>query len=212
MPDPETTPRWLPLCAMALLAAAAAGVAAPSPTRNLARNRSFEADENKDGLPDGWEPIELCTPYRTTRCERNTAAASHGSCSAMIRQGSLYLTITGTAGWVQRRIVEQGGGKTFRVSVQVRAAKPKKNSPYVKAVFPTRVRLYLFGEDPKTGNDYTGAASPIFEVGPEWQKVSHTNTFPAHIAAVSLILAREAQNGGGDVWFDRVEVVEVRPE
>jgi len=189
---------------------ATAHAAEPAASENLVRNPSFEKDEDQDGLPDGWEPIELCTPYRTTKCEHDRSAASEGKCSAMIRQGHLYLSITGTAGWIQRRIVEQGGGKTFRVSVHVRARKPEKSSPYVKTIFPTRVRLYLFGEVPKAGSDYTGAASSVSEIGEEWQEISHTNTFGANIAAVCLILAREAQVGGGDVCFDRVEVVETK--
>ena len=194
----------------AVFLVATAHAAEPTTVENLARNPSFEQDANKDGLPDGWKPIDLCTPHRTTKCEHDRSMAREGQCSAMIRQGHLYLKITGTAGWIQRGIVDQGGGKTFRVSVHVRARKPEKNNPYVKTIFPTRVRLYLFGEEPKKGSDYTGAASPVFEIGEEWQKISHTNTFAPSIAAMSLILAREAQVGGGDVCFDKVEVVQIK--
>lgn len=45
--------------------------------------------------------------------------------------------------------------------------------------------------------------------GEEWQKITHTVTFARDITQVSLILAREAQIGGGHVWFDSVDVVEV---
>ena len=188
------------------------GVAAPVPeasaAKNLARNPSFELDENQDGMRDDWQPFEL-HPHRTSQCKRSNVVSHDGRHSAKITQGHLYAAITGTAGWIQRRIVDRGGGKTFRVSVYVRAGKPAQPSRYVKTIFPTCVRLYLFGENPKTGNDYSGAASPIFEIGPEWQEISHTNTFARNIAAVSLILAREAQIGGGDVWFDDVEVREI---
>jgi len=198
------------LCLLTLLAAhMARGEAAPAATRNLTRNAGFELDANEDGVPDDWESIDLCTPYRTTKCSLDAQVAHAGERSAMIAQGHLYLVITGTMGWIQRAIVGQGGGKTFRVSAYVRAGKPAKNNPYVKTFFPTRVRLYLFGEDPKRGPDYTGAASPIFDVGEEWQKITHTVTFARDITQVSLILAREAQIGGGHVWFDSVEVVEV---
>ena len=186
------------------------GETAQAAAKNLARNPSFELDANKDGAPDEWAPIQLCTPYRTTKCSLDTNVAHAGQRSAMIAQGHLYLIITGTKGWLQRGVVQKGGGRTFRVSVYVRAGKPKKNNAYVKSVFPTRVRLYLFGDDPKRGLDYTGAASPIFDIGPEWQKITHTVTFARAITSVSLILAREAQREGGDVWFDSVEVVEVK--
>ena len=200
----------LGLCLTVMLVAPTAwSESAPATAQNLARNPSFELDENKDGVPDDWEPFDLCTPYRTTRCSHDAQAAHAGRRSAMIMQGDLYLAITGTMGWLQRGIVDQGGGKTFRVSAYVRAGEPEKNNPYVKTFFPTRVRLYLFGEDSKRGPDYTGAASPVFDIGPEWRRIVHTVTFARDITKVSLILAREAQIGGGHVWFDSVEVVEV---
>lgn len=207
--------RWAMVLLVVVMAAQAPGPfmvsgAEPSGAKNLARNPSFEVDEDQNGMPDDWEPFELCTPYRTSKCKYDRLTSYHGEHSAMITQGNLYAAITGTAGWIQRRIVNRGGGKTFRVSVYVRAGKPETANPYVKEIFPTRVRLYLFGEDPKRGSDYSGAASPVFEVGEEWQKISHTNTFPRNITAVSLILAREAQVGGGHVWFDHVEVVEAK--
>ena len=196
---------------LALLLAAHAALAGPAPeaARNLTRNPSFERDDDQDGVPDDWVPFELCTPHRTTKCILDAQTAHAGERSAKVEQGHLYLVITGTMGWIQRGVVDHAGGKTFRVSAYVRAGKPAKNNPYVKTFFPTRVRLYFFGENPKRGADYTGAASPIFDVGPEWQRIAHTVTFPGHITRASLILAREAQRGGGDVWFDSVEVVEV---
>jgi len=198
------------LCLWIVVLLAAASAAAPSAARNLARNPSFELDANKDGAPDAWEPFELCTPYHTTECSLDSQVAHEGERSAMIAQGSLYCTITGTMGWLQRGIIDHGGGKTYRVSAYVRAGKPEKASGYIKTIFPTRVRLYLFGEDPKRGPDYTGAASPIFDIGPEWKKITRTVTFARDITNVSLLLAREAQIGGGHVWFDCVEVVEVK--
>lgn len=203
-------PWLLGVWAMALwLVAAAASAPEVAAVRNLCRNPGFELDKNQDGMPDDWESVELHA-HRTSQCKHDRQISYAGHCSAMITQGSLYATITGTAGWIQRRMVERGGGKTLRVSVYVRAGEPEQVNRYVKTIFPTRVRLYLFGEDRKTGTDYSGAASPVFEIGPEWQKISHTNTFPRNITAVSLILAREAQVGGGHVWFDNVEVVEVK--
>lgn len=198
------------LCLAGLLGARTAwGAEVPAAAKNLVRNPSFELDANENGEPDAWEPFELCTPYRTSECSLDSQVAYEGERSAMVTQGSLYCTITGTMGWLQRGLVDHGGGKTYRVSAYVRAGKPEKVSGYIKTIFPTRVRLYLFGEDPNRGPDYTDAASPIFDVGPEWQKTTHTVTFARDIAKVSLILAREAQIGGGHVWFDSVEVVEV---
>ena len=135
----------LGLCLAALLAARiSCGAEAPATAKNLARNPSFELDVNKDGSPDAWDPFELCTPHHTTQCSRDAQVAREGKHSAMIAQGSLYCTITGTKGWLQHGIVEKGGGKTYRVSVYVRAGKPEKVSGYIKTIFPTRVRLYLF--------------------------------------------------------------------
>lgn len=205
--------RCLILAGPLLLVAATAGSETSPQSRNQVRNPSFELDADGNGIPDGWQPYRLCTPYGAGECTRDRSASYDGMSSARITQGHIYAAITGSTGWLQNGIVDRGGGKTFRVSVYVRAGKPEPSQwdGYVKTIFPTRVRLYLFGHDPVLGDDYEGAASPIYEVGPEWRKISHTNTFGPSIHSVSVLLAREAQVGGGDVWFDRVEVVEVRP-
>ncbi|MBI3945903.1 MAG: hypothetical protein HY321_08285 [Armatimonadetes bacterium] len=197
----------LALAGAALLALAVVGRTADA-VRNLARNPSFE--QEKEGVVMDWRPIELWTQSRTSRCRRDPRVFHTGQAAGLITQGHVYASVTGTAGWLQEKIVPKGAGRTFQVSVWARAGKPAPSrwDDYIQEVFPTRVRLYLFGEDPKMGADYSGAASPVFEIGPEWRKITHTNAFGPNIGAVSVVLARLAQVGGGDVWFDDVEVVE----
>ncbi|MDP6778656.1 MAG: hypothetical protein QGI83_18020 [Candidatus Latescibacteria bacterium] len=204
---------WFVTALVALCGLGGSGAETPPPSQNLVRNPSFELDANGDGIPDAWQPYRLCTPYGAGECTQDGSISYDGASSGRITQGHIYAAITGSTGWLQQGIVERGGGRTFRVSVYVRAGKPVPSrwDGYVKSIFPTRVRLYLFGHDPLRGDDYEGAASPIIEVGTEWQEISHTNTFAPPIHSVSVLLAREAQVGGGDVWFDRVEVVEARP-
>ncbi len=206
--------RHLSMCAaMFLLMTGWATAETPPTSGNLAQNPSFELDRDQDGLPDAWEPFQLCTPYATTECRYERSISYHGESSAMIAQGDLYLAITGTAGWIQRGVVDRGGGKTLNASVYVRAGEPAPGArnPFVKEIFPTRVRIYLFGHDPDRGDDFEGAASVVYEIGPEWKKISHANTFRRDITTVNLVLAREAHVGGGDIWFDKVVVLEVEP-
>lgn len=123
--------------------------------------------------------------------------ARTGRCSAKVTRGSIYGDITGVGSWAQRGVVENGGGRTFSLSAWARASER------------TLVRLYLYGYDLEWGDDFDGAASEAFQVGTEWQEVSHTNNFGPSIEEVHVVLVRTVQTFGGDVWFDDVNLVEV---
>jgi hypothetical protein len=163
---------------------------------NLVRNAGFETDLDDDGIPDGWEPFDLRSDRRTVEYSRDQEVARTGAHSVKITRGSIYGDVTGVGAWAQRDVVVTGGGRTFTLSAYVRASEP------------TQVTLYLYGSDPEWGDDFDGAASEVFQVETEWQKVSHTNSFGPAVEGVHVVLARTPQTFGGDVWFDDVELIE----
>ncbi len=165
--------------------------------QNLVKNPSFEIGSNKEGIPDDWQPLDLISDWRTVEYSHDDEVAHTGKYSVKISKGNVYLKITGLGSWAQKGVVENGAGRTFTLST------------YIKASELTRVQLYLFGNDPDWGDDFDGAASQVFEVDTNWQKISHTNTFGPSIAAVHIVFVRIVQIGGGDVWFDDVELVEL---
>ena len=164
---------------------------------NLISNPSFETDSNGDGVPDGWQPMEIMDQWETAEYALDNAVARTGKCSVKIARGSLYGDCTGVGSWAQRDVVSDGSGRTFRLSAYARASEP------------TIVQLYLYGCDPEWGDDFDNAASEAFEVGTEWQKISHGTSLAPSVREVHVVLARAVQTFGGDVWFDDVELVEV---
>ena len=164
---------------------------------NLISNASFETDSSGDGVPDGWQPLELMNQWKTVDYALDTTVARTGKASAKITGGKIYGDCTGVGSWAQRDVVSDGSGRTFALSVYARASEP------------TIVQLYLYGHDPAWGDDFNGAASEAFRVGPEWRKISHENSLAPSVKQVHVVLARAVQTFGGDVWFDDVELVEV---
>jgi hypothetical protein len=165
---------------------------------NLVRNPSFEADSNGDGIPDEWAPLELMDQWETVQYLADDTVARTGNASVKITRGSIYGDCTGVGSWTQRNVVHEGAGQTFELSAYARASEP------------TIVQLYLFGHDPGWGDDFDGAASQAFEVGPEWKSISHSNSLAPTVKQVHVVLARAVQTFGGDVWFDDVQLAEVK--
>ena len=164
---------------------------------NLISNPGFEMDSDGDGIPDGWQPLELMGQWKTVAYTLDDTVARKGEASAKITRGSIYGDCTGVGSWAQRDVVSHGSGRTFALSAYVRASEP------------TMVQLYLYGHDPEWGDDFDGAASEPVRVGPEWQRISHRNSLAPSVRQVHVVLARAVQTFGGDVWFDDVELIEV---
>ena len=164
---------------------------------NLICNPGFERDSSGDGVPDGWQPLELMDQWETVEYVLDRTVARTGNRAGKITTGKLYGDCTGMGSWTQRDVVSDGAGRTFVLSAYARASEP------------TVVQLYLYGHDPEWGDDFDDGASEAFEVGPEWQKISHENSMGPSVEQVHVVLARAVQTFGGDVWFDDVELVEV---
>ena len=99
--------------------------------------------------------------------------------------------------WIEQKVAGSGANKTYTLSAWVKAS-----------LDPTRVRLCVYGWDPNWGNDFEGGVSPRFDVGTEWQRISWTRTFGPDITDVHVMVKREHQVLGGDVWIDDVQLEE----
>ena len=97
--------------------------------------------------------------------------------------------------WVEQKVCDRGSEKTYTLSAWVKAS-----------VDPTRVRLCIHGFNPKWGNDYEGGVSPWFDIGTQWQRISWTRTLGLGIAQVYVMVKREHQILGGDLWIDAVQL------
>lgn len=184
---------------------------------NLVRNPGFE--ENAEGLPAGWEVFDYFPnlPTHSGSCSVDSKVAHTGKCSVQIPPVQSYMDKSRANGCFQQ-IADRGGGKTFLVSAWVKASPrpPLKYESYYRQQEmtlseTTRVRIFLYGYRPGGGWEYAGAASPIFQVGTDWQKITHQVIFPPDITKVNLVLMRPFQIGLAQVWFDDVEVREIKP-
>ncbi|MBI3948659.1 MAG: heparinase II/III family protein [Armatimonadetes bacterium] len=99
--------------------------------------------------------------------------------------------------WVEQKVPGSWANKTVTLSAWVKAS-----------LDPTRVRLCIYGLNPKWGNDYEGGVSPKFDVGTEWQRITWTRTFGPDITDVYVMVKREHQVLGGDIWVDDVQLEE----
>jgi len=187
------------------------------PGDNLVRNSGFE--ESTDGLPSDWQPFDYSPnrPDNPIMWSRDDQVAHTGKSSVQIPPLRSYMDITKTNGCMQQ-VSAHGGEKTFIVSAWVKAAPPPsleferyyRQQDMLHLVRPTtRVRVFLCGYRPGWGWEYAGAASPVFQVGTEWQMVTRQVTFPPGITRVNLILTRPYQIGKAPVWFDDVSVTMV---
>ena len=165
------------------------------PGENLVTNPDME--ESKQDQPVGWKLFDLFpgTSWWKKQVIYDDTVAHTGKHSLKMESLLLYQKHTYPFAWIQERVVGQGSNEAFKVSAWVKASKP------------TKVRLCLYGHEPGWGIAASGALSPIFTVGPEWEHISHENAFGPGITDVNLVLIRCLQIEGGEVWFDDVEVM-----
>ena len=100
-------------------------------------------------------------------------------------------------GWIEQKVSGVGANKTYTLSAWVKSS-----------LEPTRVRLCIYGWNPAWGRDFEGGVSPRFNVGTEWQRISWTRRFGPKITDVYVMVKREHQVLGGDVWIDDVQLEE----
>ena len=60
--------------------------------------------------------------------------------------------------------------------------------------------------EPGVGKGFRWRRVARFEVGTEWQRISWTRSFGPEIADVYVMIKREHQVLGGDVWIDDVQL------
>ncbi|MBI3945277.1 MAG: alginate lyase family protein [Armatimonadetes bacterium] len=171
---------------------------APLAGRNKLRNAGFEINEQTH--PGAANPWEARSSYHLVKFR-----ADHEYDAAVVHSGGRSLKIPGLTwaneatrdGWIEQRVPGVGAGKTYTLSAWVKASQD-----------PTRARLVIYGWNPKWGNDYEGGVSPMFDVGTEWQRVAWTRAFGPGITDVRVMVKREHQVIGGDVWIDDIQLEE----
>ncbi|MBI3945657.1 MAG: carbohydrate binding domain-containing protein, partial [Armatimonadetes bacterium] len=166
--------------------------------KNKIPNGGFEI--NYKTRPDVASPWETWCSYHWVkwrpRYDCDAEVAHSGRHSLRIRQTNWANQAT-QDGWIEQRVPGVGANKTYTLSAWVKSD-----------LAPTRVRLCLYGFNPKWGSDYEGGVSPVFEIGTEWQRITWTRTFGPEITDVRVMVKREHQVMGGDVWIDDVQLEE----
>ncbi|MBI3947526.1 MAG: alginate lyase family protein [Armatimonadetes bacterium] len=166
--------------------------------KNKLLNAGFEVDPrtipDADGLWDARSSYHLAR-FRAAH-EYDAEVARSGGRSLKIPEVNWANEAT-RDGWIEQRVPGVGAGKTYTLSAWV------KSSPA-----PTRARLCIYGWNPKWGSDYEGGVSPVFDVGKEWQRITWTRSFGPDITEVRVMVKREHQVLGGDLWIDDVQLEE----
>ena len=185
---------WLVLCWSACQAGAV----------NLVRNASFEVGEVAKLPPDQWDFFWFWTGFgwseeaekriQDSLWKIDDQVAHSGKRSAKICHRDFYNRVDYEGGYVQRAVTTATGDRTYTLSA------------YVKASKPTKCRLFLWGETPDWGPEYDNAESPAFAADKEWQRISHTVTFRPEIETVNILILRERNVLGGDLWIDDVQL------
>jgi hypothetical protein len=166
--------------------------------KNKVANAGFEIDpERARGADDPWKCwssyhfAKFMAPH-----EYDDQVAHSGGRSLKIEEANWANEAT-RDGWIEQEVPGVGTGKTLTLSAWVKASKD-----------PTRVRLCIYGWDPEWGRDFEAGVSPKFDIGTEWQRISWTRSFGANITKVHVMVKREHQVLGGDVWIDDVQLEE----
>lgn len=161
-------------------------------------NGGFEAaTEPIAGVPSPWQ--NGCSYHFAkfrARAEIDRQVAHTGKQSLKILQSNWANEAT-QDGWIEQKASGAGANKTCTLSAWVKAN-----------LEPTKVRLCIYGYNPRWGNDYEGGVSPPIDIGTQWQRISWTRSFGPEITDVYVMVKREHQVMGGDVWIDDVALEE----
>ncbi|MBI3945281.1 MAG: alginate lyase family protein [Armatimonadetes bacterium] len=166
--------------------------------KNKVANGGFEVSGETDpeaaGLWSFWSSYHF-VKFRA-KCHYDTEVAHSGRGSLKIANTNWYGAVSQDA-WAVQKVPGSWANKTVTLSAWVKAN-----------LAPTRVRLCIYGLNPKWGNDFEGGVSPVFEIGTEWQRITWTRTFGPDITDVRVMMKREHQVFGGDLWIDDVQLEE----
>mgnify|MGYP005847694017 CR=1 FL=1 len=178
---------------------AVAHPATPAGT-NLLANGDFESGWGPAAaVPSPWESASSYhfVKFRA-RCQHDREVAHRGTCSLKILQTNWANEAT-QDGWIEQKLTGGGANRTYTLSAWVKAS-----------LAPTKVRLCLYGFRPNWGYDYEGGVSPAWDVGTQWQQITWTRTFGPGITDVHVMVKREHQVLGGDLWIDDMRLEEVQ--
>ena len=173
-------------------------VEAPLPGKNKAANAGFEVNPaTRDDVEDPWDCWNSYYWAKYRPAYRYDADVAHsGKYSLRIPRESWANEAT-RDGWIEQKVASPGANRTCTLSAWVKSS-----------LDPTRVRLCIYGWDPAWGRDFEGGVSPLFEVGTEWQRIRWTRSFGPGITDVHVMVKREHQVLGGDLWIDDVQLEE----
>ena len=166
--------------------------------KNKVANGGFEV--NRKTHPDVADPWQSRSSYHFAKfqadVEYDDKAVHSGTYSIKIPAVNWANEAT-RDGWIEQKAPGTGANKTYTLSAWVKAS-----------LEPTRVRLCLYGFNPNWGADFEGGVSPKFDIGTTWRRISWTRTFGPEITDVHVMVKREHQVLGGDLWIDDVQLEE----
>ena len=177
-------------CRIAFCLAALASFAAGWET-NFAENPSAEADRNRDGLPDGWQPHAFKSPAKLA-WDRSVA---HSGKASLRIQDSLNPDAKEwnerTGRWLsgQRRKVTAGATYTLRLWVKTQGVTGKANAC-----------IAWWAGDSWLAESYT----PSVEGTADWKQVTVTAKAPAKATAAQIYLGLSQSKG--TAWFDDISM------
>jgi hypothetical protein len=154
--------------------------------KNRVRNSGFEINGPEYAKVDPWQ-------YQATCTYDNTVAHS-GTYSLKLPRRVWFSPVTADAWALQKEVLASPGTTTWTVSA------------YVRADNPTKVRIALFANEAGWGGNDTNGMSETIPVDKEWKRISVTRTFPAGITSAGIVIRRDLQGFGGQVWVDDVQL------
>jgi hypothetical protein len=176
-------------------AAEVAALVSPAPIlgKNRVRNSGFEISGPPEVDPWQFGSSYYWTDFKTEHTYDN-AVAHTGKYSLRLPALPWHSGVTCDAWISQSDVVAQPGPSTWTLSAYLRADKP------------TKVRLCLRGDEVEWGENNEGGVSGVYEIDAEWQRISITRQFRPGISSVGIVVKREHQMQGGQVWIDDVQL------
>jgi hypothetical protein len=162
---------------------------------NRVRNSGFELSPPQGAGADPWQYASsyYWLKYQAKHTYDDTVA--HGGRYSLRLPSVTWFSPVTDEGWLlQKDVVVWPGPSTWTLSAYVRASKQ------------TRVRLCLYADELGWGENDEGGVSPVYEIGPNWQRISITRQFRPGMSSVGIVIKREHQAFGGDVWIDDVQL------
>jgi hypothetical protein len=186
-------PAGLPPTPVAESTPQTAAVIAPITGKNRVRNSGFE----RNG-PDDAGPWRFGSTYYDQNFQGGHAydhALAHSGKSSLRLPSAIWFSPVTKESWVlQENVVATPGTSQWTLSAYVRADKP------------TKVRLCLFGNEPRWGETDEGGVSQVYDIDAQWQRISITRAFGPTVSSIGIVVKREHQAFGGDVWVDDIQL------